>query len=104
MLLWSTFWFVLFATFALYAFSGAGWTRRLPALRVGLSVVAAIYGIRSLAVAPQLIWLDQSPVSRPRDVAFSLLAGLLALGYATGARATARVDRSMQHGGRAMSG
>lgn len=86
MFLWSSFWFALFLGFALYAFSGAGLIRALPALRSGLIAIAAIYGLRGLALVPQLLLLDQLPFTRTRDAAFSALALVLALAYAIGAR------------------
>jgi hypothetical protein len=93
MLVWSTFWFGLFLTFALYAFSGAGLLRRLPALRPCLIAIAVTYGIRSLAIVPQLVFLDQFPVTRARDVAFSALSLWQALGYGIGAHGISGAPR-----------
>jgi hypothetical protein len=90
MFFWSTFWFGLFMLFGLYAFSGAGLIRRLPGVLPCLLIIAAIYAVRSLAIAPQLLLLDQLPVTRPRDVGFSAFSLLLALGYAIGARGVRR--------------
>lgn len=86
MLLWSAFWFGLFTGFALYGFSAAGLIRRLPFLRAGLAAIATTYAIRGLAVAPQLIWFGEFPVTHGRDVAFSLLSIVLAVSYALAAR------------------
>ena len=43
------------ALWAAYAFSGAGLLPRLPLLRLGLVVIAAIYLLRGLALVPALI-------------------------------------------------
>ncbi len=86
MLSWSAFWFSLFSVFALYAFSGARLIRPLPYVGPVLLVIAAIFGVRGLAVIPQLLFLNQFPVTRARDVAFSTLSLVLGWAYATGAR------------------
>jgi hypothetical protein len=90
MLIWSSFWLALFLIFALYGFSGARLVRRVPFLRTGLVTIAAIYGLRGLAVAPQLIWFNEFAVTRGRDVAFSLFSILLAVFYATAAHQSRR--------------
>ena len=65
----------LLATWALYAFSGAGLIRRLPLLRTGLVVIAAIYLLRALALVPLLL-------VRPEAVdAFALWSSLIVLVY-----------------------
>ncbi len=46
---------LLFALFALYAFSGAGCLRRLPFLRSVLVFIAAVFLLRGLAFVPQLL-------------------------------------------------
>ena len=43
------------ATWAAYAFSGAGLIQRLPLLRTGLVAISAIYLARSLVVVPILL-------------------------------------------------
>ncbi|MGH7787027.1 MAG: hypothetical protein ACRERC_09195 [Candidatus Binatia bacterium] len=86
MALWSTFWFLLFLTFAVYAFSAARLVPRVPLLRPVLVAIAVIYAIRGLAIVPQLAWLGVFAVTRGRDVAFSALAILLAIAYAIAAR------------------
>jgi len=40
------------AIWALYAFSGAGFIRRLPLLRTGLVIIASIYLLRAAAALP----------------------------------------------------
>lgn len=45
----------LFVVFGLYGFSGAGIVRRLPLLRLGLSVIAGIYVVRGLLVVPLVL-------------------------------------------------
>jgi hypothetical protein len=89
MALWSTFWFCLFLSFAVCAFSGAGLVRRIPLLRPALAAIAVIFAIRGLAIVPQLVWFGEFPVTRGRDVAFSAFAILLATCYATAARQSA---------------
>lgn len=46
----------VFAVWGLYGFSGAGALRRLPLLRVGLIVIAALYTLRGLMFFSEL-WL-----------------------------------------------
>jgi hypothetical protein len=48
----------LLAVWALYAFSGAGLMRRLPLLRTGLVVIAAIYLARGLLGIPAVLFVD----------------------------------------------
>ena len=90
MAIWSTFWFVLFLVFAVYAFSGVRLTRRVPLLRPVLGAIAVIYAARGLAIVPQLVWLGEFAVTRARDVAFSAFSLLLALSYAVAARQSLR--------------
>lgn len=47
------------ALWAAYAFSGAGLIRRLPLLRTGLVVIAAIYLLRGLLLFPSLLLKPQ---------------------------------------------
>src|SRR5262245_24327602 len=90
MAMWSTFWFALFLTFAVYAISGARLIRRVPLLRPALVVIAVIYAVRGLAIIPQLVWFGEFAVTRGRDVAFSALSILLSISYATDARLSSR--------------
>ena len=65
----------ILATWALYAFSGAGLIRRLPLLRTALVLIAAIYLLRALALAPLLLL-------RPAAAdAFALWSSLIVLVY-----------------------
>ena len=45
----------VFALWGLYAFAGAGWLPPFPFLRSGLMAIGAIYSIRGLGLAPQLL-------------------------------------------------
>jgi hypothetical protein len=47
--------------FGLYAWSAAGWMRRLPALRTGLITVGVIYTLRGLLLFPQLVFVLRHP-------------------------------------------
>ena len=75
--------FVVFSTFALYAWSGAGRMRKLPGLGFVLLVITSIYLLRGVVVVPQIpISLLDPDALPPRRVAFSaisLLIGLLHL-------------------------
>lgn len=73
---------VIFALWALYAFSGAGLIRRLPLIRLGLVVIGTIYVLRGLSLGPQLpVYFSgafpQFPVRYLVFSAVSLLVGLL---------------------------
>src|SRR4030042_3731369 len=46
---------VVFGVFGLYALSGTGLIRRLPLLRVCLSVISGIYTLRGLMLVPELL-------------------------------------------------
>ncbi len=45
----------LFAVWAAYGFSGAGWIAELPLLGPGLMVIGAVYTLRGVMLAPQLL-------------------------------------------------
>ncbi len=64
----------MLAIWAAFAFSGAGRIRRLPLLRTGLIVIAAIYLLRGLAIIPILI----EPLMR---TSFNIWSSLIVLGY-----------------------
>lgn len=64
----------ILAVWAAYAFAGAGRIRRLPLLRTGLIVIAAIYLLRGLAIVPILI----EPLMR---TSFNIWSSLIVLGY-----------------------
>ncbi|QEL54583.1 hypothetical protein [Chromobacterium paludis] len=63
------------ALWALYAFSAAGWLRRLPLLKPALLIITAIYLLRGLVLFPIWLW-------RPEALnAFALWSSLICLGY-----------------------
>lgn len=75
----------VFAVFALYAFSGAGRLRRLPLLRTGLVVIAAIYTLRGLGLILELIQFAQgSATVMPRQLVFSAVSLTIGLLYLAG--------------------
>jgi len=51
------------ATWALYAFSGAGLIRRLPLLRLGLVIVSTVYLLRGLLGIPAVMFVDRPYVN-----------------------------------------
>jgi len=74
----------VFAVWALYGFSGAGWIRRLPLLRIGLLTIGVVYTLRGLALGPELVWHFSGgaalvPARLPVFSAVSLLTGVLYL-------------------------
>lgn len=76
---------VIFALWGLYAFSGAGWIRRLPLLRLGLAVIAGIYTLRGIGLVPQVFWMIESPQSiAPREMVFSLASLFVGIVYLVG--------------------
>lgn len=60
---------------AAYAFSGAGSLPRLPLLRTGLVVIAAIYLLRALLFVPLHVWRPQ------HSDAFAIWSSLIVLIY-----------------------
>jgi hypothetical protein len=60
---------------AAYAFSGAGSLPRLPLLRTGLVVIAAIYLLRGLIFVPLHLWRPQHSDS------FAIWSSLIVLVY-----------------------
>lgn len=88
---------LVFAVWALYAFSGAGWVGRLPLLRTGLIAITAIYILRALFL-PTEIRMVANEGYPFRFVVFStisLAAGLLYLiGYIRGRAALKPVKGS----------
>jgi hypothetical protein len=57
---------LLFAIWALYAFSGAGVLRRLPLLRLGLLVIGGIYALRGLRLIPEMVATVQGTLGVPQ--------------------------------------
>jgi len=71
---------VIFATFGLYAFSGAGCIRRLPFVRSMLSLVSAAFILRGLLVIPQIL-VNAGILQAPGHVPVRMVvASLVALG------------------------
>jgi len=63
----------MLATWAAYAFAGAGLIRRLPLMRTALVAISAVYLLRGLGIVPMLI------VAEP--TAFGLWSSLIVLAY-----------------------
>jgi hypothetical protein len=81
----TTFIVVIFAVWGLYAFSGAGLIRKLPYLRPGMIVIAAIYTLRGIAVVPEAIWVAMSPKAIPaQEIIFSLVSLFIGITYIVG--------------------
>ncbi len=78
-----------FAMFGLYGLAGAGDLRRLPLLRTGLVAIAAIYLLR----ATHFGGIDAVADGDGAQIAFAVIALLIGLGYAYGARAPVRAQR-----------
>lgn len=81
----TTFIVVIFASWGLYAFSGAGLIRKLPYMRPGLIVIAAIYTLRGVCVIPEVIWIAISPKAVPfQEVIFSIVSLFIGVTYLVG--------------------
>ncbi len=80
----------VFATWAAYAFSGAGTIGRLPLLRTGLITIGTIYTLRGLLLGPQVVWFLSGYRADvpPRQLVFSLVALVTGLAYLVGAKQT----------------
>jgi hypothetical protein len=87
----------VFATWGLYAFSGAGWLPRLPFLAPALVGIGAIFTVRGLAMFLQLLVragvIRRQVPAAPRDVAFSAVSLLIGIAYLAGVFARWRVLR-----------
>lgn len=85
---------VVFAVWALYAFSGAGLIRRLPLIRLGLVAIGTIYVLRGVLLGPQLaVYLSGAfPQFPVRDLVFSAVSLFVGLLYVLG---VARAWRSL---------
>ena len=72
---------LIFAIWAIYAFSGAGWLRPLPLLRTGLVVIGIIYILRSLFMPSEInmVLNEGYPFRFVLYSALSFVAGLLYL-------------------------
>ena len=83
---------VILSVWALYALSGAGLVRRLPLLRVALSLIAAIFIARGVLGVPFVLLVDDPYTLQLRDrmtfmIVSSAISTLLGLCYAVGAAA-----------------
>ena len=80
--------FVLVAVFAiwgLYGLSGAGVIRRLPLLKIALTLIGAVYTLRGVAVFQQLFQIAISSAEvAPREIVFSLVSLVIGLAYLIG--------------------
>jgi hypothetical protein len=72
--------FVLFGLFATYAFSAAGLVPAMPWRAPALALIAVVYLLRGTLVVFQL--RGQLPLSRPRDIAYSVFALIIGVAYA----------------------
>ncbi|HEV2843296.1 MAG TPA: hypothetical protein VG477_00505 [Thermoanaerobaculia bacterium] len=75
---------LIFAVWALYAFSGAGLGPRLPLLRLGLGAIATIYTLRGLMLLPELYALASGKLEVPRMAVFSAVSLFIGLCYVAG--------------------
>ena len=65
-----------------YAFSGAGLLPRLPLLRTALVLIAAVYLLRGLLLAPALLaWTGGAPTMGGLSTRFMTWSSLIVLGY-----------------------
>jgi hypothetical protein len=89
---------MVFASWGLYALSGAGWLPRLPLLLPALVGIGAIFTMRGLLVLVQLLVLagvlrSRVPVGR-RDVVFSTVSLLIGIAYLVGTFASWQLPAS----------
>lgn len=82
----------IFSVWTLYALSGAGVIRRLPFLRLVLSVIAATFLARGVLGVPVVLLVDDPYTLQLRDrmtfmIVSSTISTLLGLCYAVGAAA-----------------
>jgi hypothetical protein len=77
---------LVFATWAAYAFSGAGFLPRLPLLRTALVAIGCVYTARGLLLGPQAAWFfaGQREAVPLRQLVFSLAALTIGLAYLIG--------------------
>ena len=81
---------VVLGVWSLYGFSGAGFVRRLPFLRLALGVIAAIYLIRGILGIPLVLLMDDPYSHQLRSrMTFMLVSSAICIGlglcYAIGA-------------------
>lgn len=83
-----------FCIFAVYGLSGADIIRRLPARRPILTIIAAIYLFRGMLLLQQGYVLITDPYDGiARDIFFSMVAVIVGICYAAGAKSRWRVIR-----------
>lgn len=66
---------LVLSLWAVYALSGAGVIQRLPLLKLGLSVITAIYLVRGLAIVPWLV------ITREKITPFFLWSSAICCSY-----------------------
>ena len=81
---------LLFALWAAYAFSGAGWIRRLPLLRLAIALIGIAYTLRGLMLCFELTLLFTGKLPAPRMAAFSAFSLALGLVHLAGLRVCLR--------------
>lgn len=76
---------LIFAGFAAYAWSGAGFMRRLPLLRTALVLITAVFLLRGALIVPQILFATRRPgLLPPQAFGFSVAALLIGLTYLLG--------------------
>jgi hypothetical protein len=77
---------LVFATWAWYAFAGAGVVRRRPPLLIpGIWAIGVIYTARGVLIVTELISLSSAHPAPPRFIAFSLVSLVAGVAYLIGA-------------------
>ncbi len=85
---------VVLTLWSLYALSGAGVIRRLPLLRLGLSIIAAIYLVRGIAFAALMPFFPDNSVMF--WIVSSAICFVFGLSYALGTwQSWARLSRPL---------
>lgn len=91
----------LLGVWALYAFSGAGVIRRLPLLRLALTLIAAVYLARGILGVPIVLFVDDVYTNQLKAkmtfmVVSSAICVVLGLCYAVGAARLGRMSSTMR--------
>lgn len=103
----------ILGVWALYAFSGAGVIRRLPLLRLSLTLIAAVFLARGILGVPAVLFMDDVYTNQLRAkmtfmVVSSAICVVLGVCYAVGAtrlwRAPSSNSASLRRGARSTSG
>lgn len=75
----------IFAIWGFYGLSGAGVIRRLPLLKIALTLIGAVYTLRGVAVFQQLLQMVTSSAEvAPREIVFSFVSLVIGLAYLIG--------------------